>query len=292
MSELAATRPGMPELQLTPGTLRLVDAYADGLEARHFRLRIEQPVAADRAAVPGQFFMLGVPGHGEAPFTYVSAPDAQGAFSALIRRSGGLTGRLFELGSGALLGYRGPYGRGWPVVEAPQATLVVAGGCGLAPLAGAIEAQLAAAGSAARLRVLYAARSAEAQVLGRERARWRSRLPLIEILDSGAQGTAALARLAQLLAEQLPQRVLCCGPEAFMLASAEACLRHGVPAQAIWLSVERRMHCAVGLCGHCYIADSYACVDGPTYRYDHYRQLLARSNTAGSCRPSPGSGPC
>ena len=41
------------------------------------------------------------------------------------------------------------------------------------------------------------------------------------------------------------------------------------------------MHCAVGLCGHCYIADSYACVDGPVYRYDHYRQLLARSNLRG-----------
>lgn len=270
-------------LELTPRPLRLLDCYDDGRDSRHFRLRIEPAQESDRAALPGQFFMLGVPGLGEAPFTYVSAPDAAGEFSALIRRSGRLTVRLFELEPGALLGYRGPFGQGWPQLPGTQQVLVVAGGCGLAPLAGWVEQALRQPAPLS-LRVLYGARSAENQVLARERSRWRGVLPLIETLDEGGpeelRGTP-LGQLDRLFAAALPQAVLCCGPEAFMLAIAKACVRRGVAADGIWLSVERRMHCAVGLCGHCYIADSYACVDGPTYRYDHYRQLLARSNVRG-----------
>lgn len=281
-------------LELTPRVVQLLDSYADGQDARHCRLRIAEAQAGDLAAQPGQFFMLGVPGLGEAPFTYVSPPDAQGVFSALIRRTGRLTTQLSTLPPGALLGYRGPFGQGWPQFSAPQAVLAIAGGCGLAPLAGWIDAALRQP-APARLRVLYGARSAAAQVLGRERARWRSALPLLETLDEGEPAAlrgAPLARLERLLVEEeLPQAVLCCGPEAFMLACAEACLRHGVAAQRIWLSVERRMHCAVGLCGHCYIADSYACVDGPTYRYDRYRELLARSNLRGVA-PGHAAGPC
>lgn len=270
-------------LELTPRALRLLDCYDDGQEARHFRLCIEQPQPADSAVIPGQFFMLGVPGLGEAPFTYVSPPNGDGEFSALIRRSGRLTTQLFERAPGAVLGYRGPFGKGWPLFLGSRRVLAVAGGCGLAPLAGLIEEALRHP-SPLQLRVLYGTRNAAAQVLGQERARWRAALPLIETLDQGGSEAlrgSPLAQLDRLFAEELPQVVLCCGPEAFMLAIAKACVRRGVAADSIWLSVERRMHCAVGLCGHCYIADSYACVDGPTYRYDQYLDLLGRGNLRG-----------
>lgn len=279
--------------EMTPRAVRLVDGYDDGQDARHVRLRIEQPQAGDRAVIPGQFFMLGVPGLGEAPFTYVSPPDGAGEFSALIRRTGQLTARLFELERGAVLGYRGPFGKGWPLFLGSRRVLVVAGGCGLAPLAGLIEEALCHP-SPLQLRVLYGARHAAAQVLGRERARWREALPLVETLDQGGSQAlrgSPLTQLDRLFAEELPQAVLCCGPEAFMLATARACVQRGVAADGIWLSVERRMHCAVGLCGHCYIADSYACVDGPTYRYDNYVELLARSN-ARRAPDEQGLGPC
>ena len=280
-------------LEMTPRALRLLDFYDDGLDSRHVTLRIEQPQPGDRAVIPGQFFMLGVPGLGEAPFTYVSPPDAAGEFTALIRRTGRLTGRLFALERGALLGYRGPYGKGWPLFLGSRRVLVVAGGCGLAPLAGLIEEALRHP-LASQLRVLYGARNVEAQVLGRERARWREALPLVETLDQGgpeALRGSPLTQLDRLFAEELPQVVLCCGPEAFMRATARACLERGVGADSLWLSVERRMHCAVGLCGHCYIADSYACVDGPTYRYDNYVELLAAGN--GRCAAGErGLGPC
>ncbi|WP_256218093.1 hypothetical protein [Pseudomonas sp. EGD-AK9] len=41
------------------------------------------------------------------------------------------------------------------------------------------------------------------------------------------------------------------------------------------------MHCADGLCGHCYLGSSYVCRDGPTYRYDHFLRL----QNQGGARP-------
>lgn len=264
-------------IDLIPRPLLLIDHYADGEDSRHFTFRLEAPQAADLAASPGQFFMLVLPGFGEAPFTYVSTPDAQGCFSALIRRMGDLTSALLERESGALLGYRGPFGTGWPLFFKAQRVLAVAGGCGLAPLAGMIDAALQHP-EPTQMTVVYGARHAEARVLGRERARWQQAMPFIETLDRAAAGQregSPLQHFDEAFAHGTPDVLLCCGPEALMLAAARECLRRGLSAESIWLSLERRMHCGVGLCGHCYVGSSYACLDGPTYRYDQYMKLLA-----------------
>lgn len=264
-------------IDLTPRKLLLLEHYADGEDARHFTFRIEQPQAADLAAIPGQFFMLVLPGFGEAPFTYVSTPDTQGVFKALVRRMGALTTALFELERDAVLGYRGPFGTGWPLFFKAKRVLAVAGGCGLAPLAGVIDAAAQQA-EPTRISLVYGARKADTQVLGRERSRWRESMPLIETFDQAAAGQRSgspLQHFDEVFSAGLPDVLLCCGPEPLMLAAAEECLRRGMAAESLWLSVERRMHCGVGLCGHCYVGSSYACVDGPTYRYDQYLKLLA-----------------
>lgn len=264
----------------TPRTLRLLQAYDDGEQARHFDFRIEAPQAADQAVIPGQFFLLAVPGFGEAPFTYVSPPDEQGRFTALVRRMGRLTTALFEMSAGAILGYRGPFGRGWPLFFSAQRVLAVAGGCGLAPLAGVID-EAAASKLPVQLSVIYGARHPAAQVLAREREQWRRHLPLLETFDqpgAGQQAGSPLDHLgAQFAEKNAPDTLLCCGPEPLMLATAEHCLQLGMAAERIWLSLERRMHCADGTCGHCYLGSSYVCRDGPTYRYDQYRALQAAS---------------
>ncbi|MCF7201318.1 FAD/NAD(P)-binding protein [Pseudomonas oligotrophica] len=271
-------------IDLTPRPLRLLEFYEDGEAARHFSFAVE-PLAGEPAAQPGQFFMLAVPGVGEAAFTYVSPPDAEGRFSALIRRTGTLTAALFALAPGAVLGYRGPFGRGWPAAGPGERLLLVAGGCGLAPLAGVIDS------AAGELQLIYAARNRAYQVLARERARWHERHALVETLDQGDDGRPQghpLEALARVLDEDgLPAKVLCCGPEPLMLAVARGCIDHGLPASRIWLSLERRMHCGVGLCGHCYIGSSYACVDGPSYRYDEYLRLLAASGQAAATALPP-----
>jgi NAD(P)H-flavin reductase len=261
--------------------VRLVDHYDDGQDARHFTF---EPLALGlpAPAFPGQFFMLTVPGHCEAPFTYVRPPDALGRFDALVRRVGDLTTALFEVPIGSVLGARGPLGRGWPMhLLRGKRVLVIAGGCGLAPLASAIESLVEE--QSARIAVIYGSRSEAMQVLGRERERWQTRLPMLTTYDHPTRPEhvkglplALISQAADALGGE-PDCALVCGPDIMMLATGAALAARGLAAERIFLSLERRMHCGVGLCGHCHLAQTYVCKDGPTYAYDALLSLLAKS---------------
>ena len=61
-----------------------------------------------------------------------------------------------------------------------------------------------------------------------------------------------------------------------MMRFAVAALQEaGVADEAIYLSMERSMKCAVGFCGHCQFGPVFVCRDGPVFRYDRVRDLLA-----------------
>ena len=48
----------------------------------------------------------------------------------------------------------------------------------------------------------------------------------------------------------------------------------GMPKEQIWVSLERNMQCAVGLCGHCQLGPAFICKDGPVFRYDRIEPFL------------------
>jgi NAD(P)H-flavin reductase len=273
-------------LSFTPSPVRIVEQYEDGEDARHYTFQLLPPVSPPPVG-HGQFFLLSVPGCGEAAFTYVRAPDCDGRFAALIRKTGRLTRALFELELGALLGVRGPFGHGWPAwALGDPRVLLIAGGCGLAPLAGVLDAL--SARSAGEAVLVYGSRNEASQVLRRERARWAERLAVLEAFDQPTErahlrGTP-LALLDQAYARLggSPSCALVCGPEVMMLRAAQALASSGLATDRIFLSLERRMHCGVGLCGHCYLAHSYVCTDGPTYRYDQLAALSAGSAVSGA----------
>ena len=53
-----------------------------------------------------------------------------------------------------------------------------------------------------------------------------------------------------------------------------AALNRGLSAEQIWVSLERNMQCAVGLCGHCQLGPEFVCKDGPMFRYDRVIPLM------------------
>lgn len=87
---------------------------AFGPEPIHSRMEIGGASRHTPVAV-GQFFMLSLPGAGQAPFTFTSLPDKAGRFMALIRKVGKLTAAISDLPTSLVLGYNGPLGIGWPV---------------------------------------------------------------------------------------------------------------------------------------------------------------------------------
>jgi len=47
----------------------------------------------------------------------------------------------------------------------------------------------------------------------------------------------------------------------------------GIPDENILVSLERRMKCGVGKCGHCQINGVYVCKEGPVFNYKQIRNL-------------------
>jgi NAD(P)H-flavin reductase len=54
-----------------------------------------------------------------------------------------------------------------------------------------------------------------------------------------------------------------CGPTEMLGPLAHELLNRGVPRGQIFVSLERKMSCGVGKCGHCSFGSKRICIDGP-----------------------------
>jgi len=253
------------------------------LRETHDTFTLELDADPRPAFQPGQFAMLYVLGVGEVPMSYSGDPAAGRSIVHTTREVGPVTRAMARLRRGAVLGVRGPYGRPWPIAEAGgEDVVLVAGGIGLAPLRPAIHAIAARRGDFGRVVLLYGARSPADLLYRRDLDRWRTSTG-IEVgvtVDRGTPTWAGNVGVVTGLIARAPfdprrATALICGPEVMMRFAAEALRARGVPAARIWVSLERNMKCAVGLCGRCQLGPTFVCKDGPVFSYDRAERLLA-----------------
>jgi NAD(P)H-flavin reductase len=64
-----------------------------------------------------------------------------------------------------------------------------------------------------------------------------------------------------------------CGPPVMYKYALLALRSKGLRDEQIWVSLERRMKCGVGKCGHCQINGVYVCQEGPVFNYARIRDL-------------------
>jgi NAD(P)H-flavin reductase len=232
---------------------------------------------------PGQFNMLYVFGVGEVAISMSGDPAAGGGYVHTVRNVGAVSKAIAGLPAGAMLGVRGPYGSAWPTTAAEGSdVLLVAGGLGLAPLRPAIYRVLANRGSYGRVVLLYGTRTPADILYRQELERWRRRLD-VEILvtvdraDTTWRGDVGVVPKLIGRAGFDPDNAvaLVCGPELMMRFTADALRHAGLRLDNIYLSMERNMKCAIGLCGHCQFGADFVCKDGPVMRYDHIVDILA-----------------
>ncbi|MBL9122669.1 MAG: FAD/NAD(P)-binding protein [Planctomycetaceae bacterium] len=252
-----------------------------GVATYHLRL-VDAQRHAQYAFQPGQFNMLYLPGVGEVAISLSAGAEQQGTWDHTIRAAGSVTRALAQLPVGAELGLRGPYGAGWPLTEcAGRDVIVVAGGLGLAPLRPAIHALLAEPKRWGRIHLLLGARTADSLLYPGERSAWeRSGLAAQTTVDRATPDWTGNVGVVPLLVDRLagfdPARAIMfiCGPEVMMRYTIRSALKRGIAAERIWLSLERNMQCAVGLCGHCQFGPAFICQDGPVLRSDRIAPFL------------------
>jgi len=247
-----------------------------------FTLDLAPP--AEFSFAPGQFNMVYVFGVGEVPISISSDPSQKSAFQHTTRVVGTVTSALKRLKKGDTVGIRGPFGSCWPLAEAVGGDcLVVAGGIGLAPLRPVIYSILAQRQKYKRVVVLYGTRKREDILFARELERWRGKLDLeIEVtIDRGGPEWRGNVGVVTTLIAQAPldpanTTAMVCGPEVMMRFTLMELQRRGIPAERVYLSMERNMKCAVGFCGHCQYGPTFVCKDGPVFRFDRIAAVFGK----------------
>ena len=227
------------------------------------------PVQGEQLEVgPGQFTMLYAFGVGEVPISVSGAPLVQ-----TIRAVGPVTRALCASRPGTVVGVRGPFGTSWPVEQAKGSDLlIVAGGVGLPPVRPALYHALAHRADYGRVILLYGARTPDDIVFRKEIERWRSRMDLeVDVtVDAAADGWRGKVGVVTTLIPRAgidpdSTAAFVVGPEIMMRFTARALVDEGLPAERIWISMERSMKCGVALCGHCQFGPSLICRDGAVY---------------------------
>jgi len=230
---------------------------------------------------PGQFVEVSLFGIGEAPISVSSSPTKKGSFELAVRSVGNVTKALHQMNPGASLGIRGPFGKGFPVEEIKgKDILFVAGGIGLVPLRSLINYVLDKRSDFGRVIVFFGAKTPAEQLFLHELARWRTskEMEYLETVDrsdgswKGNVGVITTLFPKVTLDPKNTVAVIVGPPIMYRFAILEAQVK-GIPDDQIIVSLERRMKCGVGKCGHCQINDIYVCQEGPVFNYARIKNL-------------------
>jgi len=231
---------------------------------------------------PGQFNMLYVHGKGEVPISISGSAMDQSRLVHTVRSVGAITHAICSLKRGDEIGVRGPFGTSWPVLDAAGSDVVVmAGGIGLAPLRPAFHYLLDHRKKYGRVSLLYGARRPEEMLYVNELERWRARFDVdievtVDNADSSWHGNVGVVTtlVEKATFDPLETVAIVCGPEIMMRFGSRALLTRGVSPDNIYLSYERNMKCAIGLCGHCQFGPTFVCKDGPVFKLSQVDHLM------------------
>ncbi|MCF6290289.1 MAG: FAD/NAD(P)-binding protein [Desulfobacterales bacterium] len=222
---------------------------------------------------PGQFMMVSIPHCGEAPISFSSTPSRPGTIQLSVRRAGRLTDAMHQLGTGAMVGLRGPFGRPFPLDRIiGRDLLFVAGGIGLAPLRSVINYCLDQDNSYGRLTILYGSRTPDDIAFKRDLDLWRQHpratcLLTVDQTRPGWDGPVGVVTGLLDAIEVTPANTvaLVCGPPLMIRFVLARLSRIGLKEKNIITTLERQMKCGLGICGHCHMDGQLVCVDGPVY---------------------------
>ncbi len=214
---------------------------------------------------PGQFIMVWIPGVDEKPYTI--SFHSKKEFGITIEAKGIFSRQAIAMEAGDIIGIRGPFGNGFEIVSSFSSIAVVAGGCGMAPLATLIEKL----GNS--LFFIHGARSQQF-ILYPDRFGVKRHI----CTDDGSTGhqgfvTDLLEKKIESMQknrDKLFDMVYACGPEIMMYRVFKICDIHNIPCQ---ISLERYMRCGFGVCGACVCGKQVVCRDGPVFDSDTLRDM-------------------
>ncbi len=232
--------------------------------------------------VPGQFAMLSLAGQGEIPIGIASSPTEEGYLLFTVNRAGKVTTALHQMQAGDRIGVRGPLGNGFPLGSAMKGKniVLIAGGFAVTTLRATLISLLANRQDYGKITFIYGARTPGMLLYRDELREWAQRgdLDLHVTVDREAPEWTGLVGFVPTIAGQVAPSpdnsvALICGPPIMIKFTMPPLEKIGWTDDQVYFSLENRMKCGEGLCGHCNVGPTLVCKDGPVFSRSQVRRL-------------------
>ncbi len=227
---------------------------------------------------PGQFLEISILGHGECPISICSNSDS--FVELCIRDVGTVTKAISELKKGDKIGVRGPFGKGYPMAEFEKKNIIViGGGTGVAPLRGVIKYIENNRKNFGNVSLFFGFRNPEEILFNYEIDRWKKDYDFnitVDKAESKWKGNTGVITsiIDRSNIDKENSIAILCGPPIMIKFVVESLYKKGFKDHQIWVSLERRMKCGVGRCGHCQVSGKYVCKDGPVFNYAEAKNMI------------------
>ncbi len=258
-----------------PARIEDITVETEDGNLKTFRLRLERQEDRENwSHVPGQFAMLSLAGKGEIPIGIASSPTEKDGLLFTVNKAGVVTGALHSMDVGAPVGVRGPLGNGFPVDTGLKGknVVIIAGGFAFTTLRATLLYMLANRQDYGTITVIYGARTPGMLLYKEELDEWQKRddVDMHVTIDREAPGWKGLVGFVPTIAGQVapsPENAvaLICGPPIMIKFTMPPLEKIGWTDEQVYLSLENRMKCGIGICGHCNCGPVYVCKDGPVF---------------------------
>ena len=243
-----------------------------------FKFVFQDPADEEKFAYhAGQFAELSLTGKGEIPIGIASSPTEKGFVKFTVNKVGMVSSHLHTMQKGDIMGVRGPLGNSypWDTLEGKD-VVIIGGGFAFTTLRASIVYMLDPANRSKfkDIHVIYGARSPGMLLYREELAAWEQRDDIhmhitVDATDDpdwkyNVGFVPAITEKKAPPAEGKTYAIVC-GPPIMIKFTQPVLDKLGYGADQIIMSLENRMKCGIGICGHCNIGQAFVCKDGPVF---------------------------
>jgi len=227
--------------------------------------------------ISGQFAELSVTGQGEIPIGIASSPTEKGFVMFTVFKTGKITSYLHRMKAGDIMGVRGPLGNcyPWDILEGKN-VVIIGGGFAFTTLRSSIVFMLDPANRPKfkDIHVIYGARNPGLLLYRDELSEWEKRDDIhMHITVDGTDdpdwkyNTGFVPTITEQKAPPggRDTYAIVCGPPIMIKFTQPVLDNLGYQHDHIIMSLENRMKCGIGMCGHCNVGKELVCKDGPVF---------------------------
>lgn len=264
-----------------PKVAVITDIVDETRNIRRFYMQYESSTSEKMEEPEGEFYEITVFGVGEIAISIPSLHRSGEPYEFCIKRTGKVTGAIFNKKVGDRVGLRGPFGKGFPYEDfLGRDILIIGSGVGLAPVRPTIQKILENKEKFGKVVIIGSAMTYEDLIYRQDQIDW-AKLSGVQVLYALSHPTEKVTAHVGYINDLLPSldldwadtRAIVCASPRRIKAVAKDLLKLGMKGTDIFTSLETHMRCGIGKCGHCKVGSKYMCTDGPVFNYDEMLEL-------------------